>query len=108
MVPLIQPLHEQGFVVLALGLRGVGRPRVAAQTFGLNEAADVRSALVELRKRATVDADRVVLVGVGTGANAAVIAASQEPSVKALVLVNASRTAEDVIAARVGPQRHGT
>jgi pimeloyl-ACP methyl ester carboxylesterase len=108
MVPLIQPLHERGFVVMAVGLRGVGRPRVAAQTFGLNESVDVRAALGELRKRSTVDADRVVLVGVGTGANAAVIAASQEPSVRALVLVNAARTAEDVVAERIGPQRYGT
>lgn len=108
MVPLIQPLHEQGFVVLAVGLRGVGRAGVAAQTFGLNEAHDVRGALAELRKRSTVDAERVVLVGVGSGATAAVIAASQEPSVKGLVLVNAARTAEDVVAERVGPQRHGT
>lgn len=108
MVPLIQPLHERGFVVMAVGLRGVGRPQAAAQTFGLNEAADVRGALAELRKRATVDAERVVLVGVGSGANAAVIAASHEPSVKALVLVNAARTAEEVVAERVGPRRHGT
>jgi pimeloyl-ACP methyl ester carboxylesterase len=108
MVPLIQPLHEQGFIVMAVGLRGIGRPRVAAQTFGLNEAVDVRGALAELRKRSTVDAERVVLVGVGTGANAAVIAASHEPCVKALVLVNAARTAEDVVADRVGPRRPGT
>ena len=108
MVPLIQPLHERGFVVMAVGLRGVGRPRVAAQTFGLNESVDVRAALAELRKRSTVDADRVVLVGVGTGANAAVIAASHEPSVKALVLVNAARTAEGVVAERIGPRRYGT
>jgi pimeloyl-ACP methyl ester carboxylesterase len=106
-VPLIEPLHEQGYVVMAVGLRGVGRPRVAAQTLGLNEAGDVRGALAELRKRSTVDGGHVVLVGIGTGANAAVIAASHEPSVKALVLVNATRTAEQAVAERFGPTRHG-
>ena len=107
MVPLIEPLHEQGYVVMVVGLRGVGRPRVAAQTLGLNEADDVRGALAQLRKRSTVDANRVVLVGIGTGANAALIAASQEPSVKALVLVNATETAEQAVAARFGPTRRG-
>lgn len=107
MVPLIQPLHEQGFVVSVVGLRGAGRGSVAAQTFGLNEANDVRAALAELRKRPMVDADRVALVGVGTGANAAVIAAAQEPGVRALVLMNAFETPRDAISHYVGPSRAG-
>jgi hypothetical protein len=55
MVPLVAPLHEQGYDVMVVGLRGVGRGRVAAQTFGLNEAVDVRGALAQLRQRPTVD-----------------------------------------------------
>jgi pimeloyl-ACP methyl ester carboxylesterase len=107
MVPLIAPLHEQGFVVMAVGLRGVGRGKVAAQTFGINEASDVRGAIAELRKRTNVDAGRIALIGLGTGANAAVIAATQEPCVKALVLVNGSETPERAIADYVGPKRPG-
>jgi pimeloyl-ACP methyl ester carboxylesterase len=107
MVPLIAPLHGQGFVVMAVGLRGVGRGKVAAQTFGLNEAADVRAAIAELRKRPTVDSARIALIGVGSGANAAVVAASQETSVRALVLVNPAQTAEAAIATHVGPDRPG-
>jgi hypothetical protein len=107
MAPLIEPLHDQGFAVMVVGLRGVGRGRVAAQTFGLNEAVDVRGALAELRKRPQVDANRIALVGVGSGANAAVIVAGQDPGVCALALVNPCETAERAIADRVGPESHG-
>ena len=107
MVPLVAPLHEQGYDVIVVGLRGVGRGRVAAQTFGLNEAVDVRGTLAQIRRRPTVDTDRVAIVGVGTGASAAVIAAAQEPGVKALVLINASESVDGVIAERIGPTRKG-
>jgi alpha-beta hydrolase superfamily lysophospholipase len=108
MVPLIAPLHERGLVVAVVGLRGAGRGGAGAQTLGLNEAGDVRAAVAELRKRPSVDASRIAIVGVGTGANAAVIAAAQEKaSVKALVLVNPYRTADEAIASRVGPTRRG-
>ena len=107
MVPLIAPLHEQGFVVMAVGLRGVGRERVAAQTFGLNESDDVRAAIAELRKRPTIDGERIAVIGVGSGANAAVIAAAQESCVKALVLINPANTPEAAIATHVGPNQAG-
>jgi pimeloyl-ACP methyl ester carboxylesterase len=108
MVPLIAPLHERGFLVAVVGLRGAGRGGAVAQTFGLNESGDVRAAIAQIRGRSTIDADRIAIVGVGTGANAAVIAASQERAVvKALVLVNAYESAERVIAERIGPERRG-
>jgi pimeloyl-ACP methyl ester carboxylesterase len=107
MVPLIEPLHGAGFVVSVVGLRGAGR--------GWGGGADVRAERgqrrarrpAELRKRPTVDAERVAVVGVGTGANAALIAAAQEPGVKAMVLVNAFETPRDAIARHVGPTRPG-
>lgn len=107
MMPLVGPLHDEGFVVMVVGLRGVGRGKVAAQTFGLKEADDVRGALAELRKRPTVDGERVAVIGLGTGANAAVIAAAADPGVHAVVMINPCETAERAIAERVGPQRRG-
>ena len=107
MVPLVAPLHDQGYVVMVVGLRGVGRERVAAQTFGLNESVDVRGAIAQLRTRPTVDVNRVAVVGLGSGANAALIAASQEPGVRAVVLVNPLNTPQQAIAERVGPTRDG-
>jgi alpha-beta hydrolase superfamily lysophospholipase len=108
MVPLIKPLHERGFVVAVVGLRGAGRVGAVAQTFGLDESGDVRAAIAQLRQRPSVDADRIAIVGVGTGANAAILAASQErSSVKALVLMNPYESTDQVIAERIGPDRHG-
>jgi pimeloyl-ACP methyl ester carboxylesterase len=108
MVPLIAPLHARGFVVAVVGLRGAGRGGAGAQTFGLNEAGDVRALVAQIRRRPSVDPSRIAIVGVGTGANAAVIAAAEErDAVKALVLVNPYETADEVIAQRIGPKRPG-
>jgi pimeloyl-ACP methyl ester carboxylesterase len=108
MVPLIAPLHERGFVVAVVGLRGAGRGGAVAQTFGLEESGDVRALIAQIRQRPSVDASRIALVGVGTGANAAVIAAAQDKDVvKALVLVNPYETTDEVIAERIGPKRRG-
>jgi pimeloyl-ACP methyl ester carboxylesterase len=107
MVPLIRPLHDRGFAVMVVGLRGQGRGWVAAQTFGLNESSDVHGALAELRKRSTINGNRIAIVGVGSGANAAVIAAAQDPGVRAMVLINPWQTPEQAIAAQVGPKTAG-
>jgi pimeloyl-ACP methyl ester carboxylesterase len=108
MVPLIAPLHERGFVVAVIGLRGAGRGGAVAQTFGLEESGDVRALVAQIRRRPSVDADRIAIVGLGTGASAAVIAAAEDKAaVKALVLVNPAETTDDVIAARIGPRRRG-
>ena len=108
MVPLIAPLHARGFVVAVVGLRGAGRNGAGAQTFGLNESGDVRATLAQLRQHTSVDTSRIAIVGVGTGANAAVIAAAEEKGgVKALVLVNPYETTDQVIADRIGPKRPG-
>ena len=56
MVPLVAPLHEQGYEVMVVGLRGVGRGRVAAQTFGLNESVDVRAPWPSCASGTSVDA----------------------------------------------------
>jgi pimeloyl-ACP methyl ester carboxylesterase len=108
MVPLIAPLHERGFVVAVVGLRGAGRGGAVAQTFGLEESGDVRALIARIRQRPSVDPNRIAIVGFGTGANAAVIAAAQDKDVvKALVLVNPYETTDEVIAERIGPKRRG-
>jgi pimeloyl-ACP methyl ester carboxylesterase len=88
MWPLVRPLHEAGIVVLALDLRGSSKTstRAAAQTFGLQEWQDVEAGIQMLRRRPFVDGKRIALVGVGSGANAAMIAASRDGRIAALVL----------------------
>jgi pimeloyl-ACP methyl ester carboxylesterase len=107
MLPLIAPLHEDGIVVLAVGLRGTGRRATVGQTFGLDESADVLAAVNVLRRRQFVDPNRIAVVGLGTGANAAVLAAQRDPGIAALVLANPVVSANDVVAERLGPDQFG-
>lgn len=106
MLPLLAPLHEDGYVVLAVGLRGVGLDR-CGQTFGIKESQDVISAVELLRRRPFVDPDRVAVLGIGTGANAAVLAAERDPRLAALVLVDPIKSVDEAIARHIGPDRWG-
>jgi hypothetical protein len=107
MLPLVRPLHDEGIVVLVLGLRGSGTNSLAmaAQTFGLNESKDVQAAVDLLRQSAFVDGSRIAVVGVGTGANAALIAASHDPGIKAVVLADMLLNADGVIANKLSPNQ---
>jgi alpha-beta hydrolase superfamily lysophospholipase len=86
MLPLVKPLHDAGMVVLVLDLRGCGNSAAGGQTFGLNESKDVLAGVQMLRRRSYIDPDRIAIIGTGTGANAALLAAQQDPAIAALVL----------------------
>lgn len=107
MLPLVAPLHEDGVVVLAVGLRGVGTTERSPQTFGLQEADDVVAAVNLLRGRPFVDPARIAVVGLGTGANAAVLAAGKDPGINTLVLADPVQDASQVVATRLGPDIFG-
>ncbi|MCC6239451.1 MAG: hypothetical protein IT448_04035 [Phycisphaerales bacterium] len=96
MLPLVQPLHEAGMIVLIVGLRGTGTGNSAAQTFGLNETMDVHAAVDMLRRRPFVDPQRISLVGQGSGATAAWLAAESSP-INALVLDNPIQSVEQIL-----------
>jgi hypothetical protein len=108
MLPLLQPLHEAGFVVLVVGMRGTGNGAGGAatpgQTFGLREAGDVKAAVDLLRKRTFVDPNRIALVGVGSGASAALIQLTSDPTIAAAVLEDPNHTLDSVLTERVVPQ----
>lgn len=104
MLPLVRPLHDEGIVVLVLGVRGSGtNSLMAAQTFGLNESKDVLAAVDLLRQSAFVDGKRIAVAGVGTGANAALIAASRDPGIKAVVLADMLPNCDGVVASKLSP-----
>ena len=109
MLPLFQPFHDDGIVVIAVGLRGSNSSsmQTAGQTFGLKEAMDVQAAVNELRSRPFVDATRIAVVGVGSGANATVLAAARDPQIKATVLIDPYRDPDAVIRQHIGPTRPG-
>jgi predicted alpha/beta-fold hydrolase len=105
LLPLIKPLHNAGFVILAINLRGTTSMAKEAQTFGIKEALDVKAAVEMLRRRAFVDPARIAVVGVGTGANAALIAGRNDPAIAALVVSDPVDGFDRAFANRVGSDR---
>jgi hypothetical protein len=105
-LPLFHPLHEDGLIVMAVGLRGTNSStfQKAGQTFGLREAMDVTATIEALRADPFVDTARIAILGVGAGANAAVIAASKDPHIKATVLIDPLENCEGVLRQHIGPE----
>jgi pimeloyl-ACP methyl ester carboxylesterase len=103
MLPLIKPLHDAGFVVLALNLRGGGAHAVTGETFGLHEAGDVKAAVEVLRKRQFVDSSRIAVAGCGTGASAALLAAQTDGQIAAVVADAPIKDAHDLVRNRIMP-----
>jgi hypothetical protein len=106
MLPLVRPLHDEGLVVLVLGLRGTASGSMAAQTFGINESKDVCAAVDLLRQTAFVNGSRIGVMGIGTGANAALIAASRDNAIRVVVLANPLKD-RDAICQRISPMHSG-
>jgi pimeloyl-ACP methyl ester carboxylesterase len=108
-LPLFPPLHEDGLVVMAMGLRGCTSSslQTAGQTFGLHEAMDVKAAVDILRQAPFVDGSRIAVVGVGSGATAAVLAARTDPQIRATVLIDPVGDPEEVLRKHIGPERAG-
>ncbi len=104
MLPLVRPLHDAGFVVLAVNLRGNGGSGAAAQTFGLREALDVKAAVEMLRRRPFVDPARIVVVAAGTGATAAMTQAKSDPAIAALVVANPVISVDSLLDGRLAPR----
>lgn len=104
MLPLIKPLHEAGYVVLALNLRGGGLRATTGETYGLTEAGDLKAAVDMLRRRVFVDAKRIALVGCGTGATAALLAADADPQIAAVVADHPVRGPQDLVETRMVPR----
>jgi pimeloyl-ACP methyl ester carboxylesterase len=102
MLSLIKPLHDAGIVVLVPAMRSSASGPAAGHTFGLNESKDVLAAIALIKRRAYVDEKQITLVGTGTGATAALLAATQDPAVRAVVVRHPF--ACDDIPARLGPQ----
>ncbi len=103
MLPLVAPLHEAGYVVLVLALRGSFLDAGAGSTFGLNESGDVKAAVELLRKTAFVDAKRIAVLGLGAGANGVLLAAQRDGGIAAIVLDRPWHAFEDVLREHLSP-----
>jgi pimeloyl-ACP methyl ester carboxylesterase len=104
MLPLVAPLHHQGYVVMVVTLRGCEGTSLGS-TFGLNEAGDVEAALAVLQKTPLVDASRLAIIGIGTGANAALIAAQHNSDVRAVIIDNPHPDFDETLRGELGDQQ---
>ena len=81
-------LADAGWVVLRYDKRGVGQSGGRAETATLDDyAEDLRAAIRWIGRRKEVDDDRVAVLGHSEGAAVALLAASRDRRIKALVLV---------------------
>jgi hypothetical protein len=81
-------LADAGFAVVRYDRRGIGQSGGRSESAGIGDAADDASAVVKfLEKRKDIDKERIVLVGHGEGAAAALLAVRRTGRVKAAVLV---------------------
>ena len=77
-------LYRQGFTVLAMDLRGHGQSSPGRFSFGINESRDVLGGFDYLQKQG-FDQKHIGLHGVSMGAASVLLAAAQEPAVKAVI-----------------------
>ena len=92
-------LADAGFVVVRYDKRGVGQSGGRAESATLTDfAEDVQAVHRFLSKRKDVDDDRVAVFGYGEGASVALIAASRDQEIAALVLAaGASGSGADLV-----------
>ena len=84
-LPMTRVLHEAGFAVLLLDLRGQGDSAPSAVTFGIRERLDVLAGVKYLRSLPAIDPMHVCVTGQGIGAAAALHAAALDSSIAAVV-----------------------
>lgn len=98
-------LVESGMAALSIDMRGTGSS-VGGRNFSTlspkeleNLQLDIRGAVKFLSSQKIVDAQRIGIVGVGIGANYAVLETSENPGIRALVLISGSfgQTALDYV-----------
>jgi pimeloyl-ACP methyl ester carboxylesterase len=90
---LASALADAGFLVVRYDKRGAGQSGGRTEAAGLGDFADdVRSIVKYLDARKDVDDERIGVIGHGEGAWVALIAASREKRIRAIVLTGAAAT----------------
>ena len=85
MVSYAQMLHSGGFATLMFDMEGSGLRRGEPVSLGYRERFDVIGAARYLRNRPDVDPEAIGALGVSMGAAAMLLAAAEDPTIKALV-----------------------
>src|ERR1019366_8925015 len=85
MLPYAEFLHRAGYSVLTYDMRNRGRSGGEAVTLGALESLDLISAVDYLTTRADVDRGRIGALGVSLGGSTTLLAAANDPRIKAIV-----------------------
>ncbi len=88
LLPLSASLHHNGYDVLLFDFRATGESGGKRRSFGLYERDDVLAAIGYLKKRSTIDPQRIALIGEGLGAAAALSAATVDSGIHSLILAD--------------------
>lgn len=97
MVGYAQLLHAGGFATLMFDMQGSGTTRGLPITLGYKERYDLSGACRYLASRGDVDPGRIGVLGVSMGAATALLAAAEEPLIKAVVSDSAYASIERMI-----------
>lgn len=90
-------VHEGGFAALMFDMRGSGLRRGEPVTLGYKERWDLMDAVRYVQSRPDVDPDRIGVFGVSMGGAVALMAAAEEPGIKALITDSAYANITDMI-----------
>lgn len=85
MVGYSKSVHEGGFATFMFDMSGSGLRRGEPVTFGYKERWDMLDAAAYLRTRSDVDPNRTGALGISMGAATALLAAAEDPGIKAIV-----------------------
>lgn len=90
-------LNEGGFGALLLDLRNSGESEGDLTTFGLMEALDIQGAVDYLKTRPEIDPNRIGIMGTSMGGSTTILAASQIPELRSVVVQSTFTSLEDNI-----------
>ena len=102
LLPYLRPFHDAGIVTLTVAVRGGSTDDPRGRTFGLRESLDAGAAVNVLRSRSMTDPERVGVVGLGSGATAALLAAQLDTRIAVVAAIDPARDAAELVAP-IGP-----
>jgi hypothetical protein len=97
MLGYAQVLHRAGYSTLLFDFRGRGDSDGDAVTLGFYEQQDALAAVEYLKSRDDVGMGRVGVLGISMGGAVAILAAAQEPAIKAVIADSPFESAEQAI-----------
>jgi dipeptidyl aminopeptidase/acylaminoacyl peptidase len=99
MLPFADFLHKAGFGTLTYNMRGRAGSGGEYVTLGVYEQKDLISVVDYAMSRKDVDPDRIGVLGISMGGSTAILAAAQDPSIRAVIDDCGFSDAPSVIAA---------